>query len=378
VWTLIVLAALIALVSSLTVWVKRQALDTDAWVSTSSTVLENDQVRQALSAYVVDQLYENGDVSARLEQRLPPDLAGLAGPLAGALREPAVTAVDRLLDRPRAVQVWERVNRAAHKQLLAILEGNPRANVSTSGGEVVLDLRGFIVQVGTELGVGEQLNQRLPADVGKVTVMKSDQLKSAQNTVKVIKALSWLLGFLTLLLWAVALWLARGWRRAALRGIGASLLIVGILLLVIRRVAGDYVVNALATGGETRGAAHSTWLIATTLLAQIGWASIIYSLVILIGVWVTGPSRVATAARARSAPVMVDHPGIAWTGAGIVYLLLVWWGPTPALRTPLGVIVLGVLSAVGFELIRRVVVAEHQAEVVSSGVPSQPSPVAGH
>src|SRR5664279_2462544 len=89
VWSLIVLAAVIALVSSLTVWVKRQALDTDSWTQASAALLENDQVRTALSTYIVDELYSNGDVSARLQQELPPNLAGLAAPLAGALRGPA-------------------------------------------------------------------------------------------------------------------------------------------------------------------------------------------------------------------------------------------------------------------------------------------------
>ncbi|MGN6430262.1 MAG: hypothetical protein ACTHNB_05940, partial [Gaiellaceae bacterium] len=50
-WVLIVLAAFIALVSALTVWVKRQALDTNNWTNSSAQLLENDKVRGALSVY---------------------------------------------------------------------------------------------------------------------------------------------------------------------------------------------------------------------------------------------------------------------------------------------------------------------------------------
>lgn len=85
-WSLLGLGTLILLVSSLTVWVQRQALDTDSWVDTSAQLIEDDESRAALSAYIVDQLYENGGVQARLEQRLPANLDGLAAPLAGALR----------------------------------------------------------------------------------------------------------------------------------------------------------------------------------------------------------------------------------------------------------------------------------------------------
>ncbi len=45
VWVLIVLAGVIGLVSALTVWAKRQALDTDKWVATSSRLLEDDEIR---------------------------------------------------------------------------------------------------------------------------------------------------------------------------------------------------------------------------------------------------------------------------------------------------------------------------------------------
>ena len=51
-------------------------------------------------------------------------------------------------------------------------------------------------------------------------------------------------------------------------------------------------------------------------------------------------------------------PGIGWAVLAGVYLLLVLWGPVPALRTVLGVILLGGLVALGFEAFRRVAVGE--------------------
>src|SRR5262249_6593979 len=79
-WALIVVATVVALGASLNVWVKRQALDTDNWVATSSNMLEDDQIREALSVYLVNQLYANGNVQAGLEQRLPAQLDPLAAP----------------------------------------------------------------------------------------------------------------------------------------------------------------------------------------------------------------------------------------------------------------------------------------------------------
>ena len=56
VWMLVVVASILLLPSSLTGWVKRQALDTDAWTNASGQMLANDEIREQLSIYLVDTL----------------------------------------------------------------------------------------------------------------------------------------------------------------------------------------------------------------------------------------------------------------------------------------------------------------------------------
>ncbi len=315
VWVLLVLGTIVILVGSLTLWVKRQALDTDSWVNTSSQLLEDDDVRGALSIYIVDELYANLDPEETLEDQLPENLQGLAGPLAGALRQPAVEGVDRFLQRPRVQELWANANRAAHEALLRILEDDTREGVSTAGGVVTLDLRTLLVRIGEELGFGEQLDSRLPETAGQITVLRSDQLEAAQTGVKAIKVLSWVIVFVALALFAGAVWLARG-RRETLRYVGAALLLVGILLLVIRRAVGNYIVDALASGESIRDAVGSTWIIGTDLLAEVAWALIIYGLVVLIGAVLAGPYALrpsltggARAELPRTARVRVGGPG---------------------------------------------------------------------
>ncbi len=358
-WVLLTLGLLILLVGSLTVWVERQALDTDAWVDVSSELLEDDEVRQALSVYIADQLYANVDVEARLEQRLPPDLEGLAAPLSGALRSAAPQTIDQFLQRPRVQELWEDVNREAHEALLRILDDETREGVSTTEGTVTLDLRAFILQISEELGIGEGLEARIPEDAGKLVVLESDQLSTAQDAVRVIRALSWLVIVLAFAAFAGAVWLARD-RRAMLRNVGTVFVLVGIVLLIIRRIAGSYLVDALAEGESVRDAAGSAWLIGTGLLAEVAWALIIYGVVMLLGAVLAGPSRVTRRMRGAIAPTLRDRPGVAWALLAGVYLLLVLWGPVPALRTWLGVLLLGGLVALGFEAFRRLTVRESE------------------
>jgi hypothetical protein len=356
VWALFALATLVVLVGSLTVWVDRQALDTDAWVDVSTELLEDDDVRAALSVYIVDQLYTELDPAATLEERLPENLQGLAAPLAGALRDPAVRAVDEFLQRPRVQELWERVNRAAHEALLRLLEDETRIG-STAGGAVTLDLRAFVVQVGEELGFGEALDARLPPEAGQITLLESDQLEAAQRGVKLIKVLSWAIILVALALYAGAVWLA-GRRRELLRAVGAALFLVGIALLVLRRYMGSYIVDALAAGESVRDAVGSTWVIGTSLLAQVAWALILYGLVILAGTWLAGPYAPARRARGAIAPTLRDRPVVAWSVLGAAFLLLLLWAPVPALRNWLGILLLAGLIALGFEAFRRGAVDE--------------------
>ena len=356
-WVLLGLGTLILLVGSLTVWVERQALDTDAWVDVSSELLEDDEVREALSVYIVDQLYSNGDVEARLEQRLPPDLGGLAAPISGALRPASERAVDRFLQRPRVQGLWEDVNREAHEALLRVLEDETREGVSTAEGTVTLDLRTFILQISEELGLGEGLEARIPEGAGQLTVLESDQLDTAQDAVRVIKALSWLVIVLAFAAFAGAVWLARD-RRAMLRNVGAVFLLSGVLLLIIRNLVGSYLVDALAEGELARDAAGSSWIIGTGLLANVAWALVIYGVVMLLGALLAGPSGVAGRVRGAIRPTLRDRPAVAWAALAVAYLLLVAWGPVPALRTWWGVLFLGGLIALGFEAFRRLTVRE--------------------
>jgi hypothetical protein len=79
-----------------------------------------------------------------------------------------------------------------------------------------------------------------------------------------------------------------------------------------------------------------------------------------------GPTSVATSVRRRVAPVLDERPGLAWASVGCVFLLLVLWGPTHALRTWWGILLLGALIAIG------VVGLRHQTQREFPTVPAPP------
>jgi hypothetical protein len=358
VWSLVVVAGLLLLVSSLTVWVKRQALNTDAWTNTSGQMLANDDIRQQLSIYLVDTLFTSSDATARIQAALPEDRAALAPVIAGALRNFAVQAADRLLATPQAQRLWEEANRRAHKNLLAVLNGEDVGRFQTAEGTVVLDLSPIVQQLKDRLGL---TGDRLSPDAGKITILNSDQLDTAQTSLKVIKALSVILVLLVLFLYGLAIYLARGQRRRVLRATAVSFVLVGVLLLVIQRVVGKEVVNSLVNTDAVRPAGHDAWIIGTELLRGLAVALVAYGLIVLVGAWLAGPTRWATAVRGRLAPTLHDQAWVVYGTVAAVFLLLIAWGPTPSTRTWFGIFLLGSLLFFGVAMLHRQTVAEFPA-----------------
>jgi len=348
----LVLATVLLLVAVLSTWVKRQVLDTNNWTDTSAQVLESKNVQATLGAYLVNQLFTNVDVAGQLRQALPQQLQGLAGPASGGLRQVADRAAPELLARPRVQDAWRLANQNAHKQFLRILNGGGTV-VSTNNGEVVLDLSALVTALAGDVGLGQRVSGALPPNTGKLTIMRANQLKTAQNVAKGVRHLSIISTILSFLLFGLAIWLARGRRRLTLRTTGWCFFGVGLLCLLVRRIGGDWIVDGLVKADSVKPAAHDTWNIATGLLRAISLAFVIYGLVVVVAAWLGGPTRSAQAVRRAFAPAMREHPGRVYAGAGFLYLLVLLWGPTPALRHFVPILIIAALLAFGIEVLRR-------------------------
>jgi hypothetical protein len=233
---------------------------------------------------------------------------------------------------------------------------------------VTLNLHEMLVEIGTELGLPSDALAKLPTDIGTVTLMKSNQLSAAQDGIKAVHVLSvWLL-VAVLFLYGLAIYLARGARRATLRNAGFGLVIVGLLVLVIRTLLGNYITDQLATPGYTV-ATHHLWLIGTSILGQIGAATLLYGAIAVIGAVYAGPTSLASGARRHLAPTMNERQGVVWGAVGFVFLLAVLWGGTHALRTWWGILLLAVLIATGVVALRRQSLSEFPTGVAMAGAP---------
>jgi hypothetical protein len=158
-------------------------------------------------------------------------------------------------------------------------------------------------------------------------------------------------------LFAGAVYLARGERRVFLLRTGWALVLLGLLVLIVRKRLGNYIVDQLASS-DYKGTVHSAYLVWTQILGQIGWATFAYGVILVVAAVLAGPTRPAVAARRALAPWLNRHPGYIAGIAAVIYVLILLWGPTYALRQWWGALAFAALGAVALLALRRETLAE--------------------
>ena len=168
-WVLIVVAGVLLLLSAFAVWVNRVALNTGVFADTSTSLLDNDQIRSAVATRAVDELSPpstSRPSSRRSFRRTGSRCRAVAA--AGA-RQASYQVVDRALEQP------------AFQRLFAIPSSRtPRSSRSRGrrtagldpGWQVTLDLRAIVREAADRIGIGEQVADKIPADAGQIVVLR--------------------------------------------------------------------------------------------------------------------------------------------------------------------------------------------------------------
>jgi Short C-terminal domain len=349
---LVVLGSVLAFLSVFAIWIERQALNTNDWVDTSGKLIQNEEVRAAVGEYLIDQLYENVDVEQELEDILPGETKQLAGPVSGGLRQVAGGGAEQVLKSSTAEGLWKDANRATHEQLLAVLE-NKKEAVSTAEGDVTLNLGSLVTNLADQVGIGGKLAEKLPPDAGQVTILRSDQLKTAQDIAVGIKGLALVLSLLTLLAFGLAIYLSRDGRWVTVLFCGIGLIAAGFAVIVFREIAGGIVVDQLVKDESVKPAAEATWSIGTSLMVSIATTVIVFGVLMGIAGWLGSPTGSARSTRRFMAPTLRDYVPYVYTGLAIVVCIYFLSAPTQNLRSFLTTLILAGFVAFGIHELRK-------------------------
>ncbi len=344
---LIVLGSLLAFLSVFAIWTERQALDTGEWVNTSGRLIQNSEVREALSKYLVDQLYENVDVEKEVGKKLPKDLKDLAGPISGGVRQVAGSGAEKVLESSTAQELWKSANKTTHEQLLEVLE-EKEGTLSTEEGKVSLDLGSLATNIANQVGIEANLE-----GAGQITILRSDQLKTAQDIVVAIKGLALILSLLTFLCFGFAIYLSRENRWVTVLYSGIGLIAAGFAVIVFREVAGGIVVGQLVSEESVKPAAEAAWSIGTSLMTSIATTVIVIGLLFGIAGWLASPTGSARATRRAVAPILREYPAYVYAGLAILVGIYFLSAPTQNLRSFLTTLVIAALAAFGIHELRK-------------------------
>ena len=257
-------------------WIDRQTLDTPTWVDTSSRLIADPDVRRAVAAYAVRQVFVGNGIDAALHRVAPAPLAARAE---SSLRTTATRIAGGVLADGPARRLWRTANRQAQTELLAVID-HPRPGhetVTLQLGPLLHDLLGALAgsTVARSIpGAGALLSVQ-STGAGRLVVLAPDRVRSLRGDVSTVRTLAWALPAIALVAFLFALAVAAGWRRATLSAIGYCLVIAGAIVLVARPLLRSLVADALVSSSTDRTAVGAGWMIATSQLRDAGEAVLV-------------------------------------------------------------------------------------------------------
>jgi hypothetical protein len=305
---LIVLGCVLAPVSVLAVWAGNEVANTDRWVATVEPLIHDPAIQNVLTDRITDEITSRlnltgtiDSATAQLDDRGLPRLSTLLktfGPqLASAVTGFIHSTVHKIITSPAVARLWVQVNTVAHNAVVKVLSGEGNGTISTTNGQIVLNLGPFIDLVKQNLvNRGFSLASNIPTISPTVALFQADDLQKAQAGYRLVKALKVVLPILVLVLLAAGVFAARKRRRALVGaglGLAASMLVLAIGLLIGRSIylssVPPTVLPADAAASAFDAMVHFIKLTLRVALAV--------GLVVAIGAYLTGPSTAAVKTR---------------------------------------------------------------------------------
>jgi hypothetical protein len=187
VWSLVVLASVVLLVSMIANWVQTQVLDSGQFANSTEEILQNQNVQQQLSLFAVDQLYANVDVQAQIQQKLPPPVQPLAAPVTAATRQLASNVAETALASPRVQGLVATAIDGAQQRFVSLIEDKDKF-VSTQGGDVTLEYGSFVADLATRLGVDPSAISQIQGFSQQYSTELKQRLTTTQSKIESTRA----------------------------------------------------------------------------------------------------------------------------------------------------------------------------------------------
>lgn len=289
----LVLATLFLMAGNVVSWAGNTLINTDRYVQTVQPILQDSAVQVAIADYTTAKLFNQVDVTAVIQEALPPKADFLAPTLTSQLRNATNKTLQTVLRSDKFQMVWVNTNRTAHDKLLT--------SIKNSKGDGVVNLQDVYNTLSQNLQ-GTKLSflagKSLPKSAGTITIINAPWVPKARF---VVNSVGWLKPVTLLLVAALsagAIWLARRRRAVVMAlatciGLGMAATLVGIKLVT-------HVFVQKAPAIYQAAAEHAANIVLHHLVVQT-IAILCIAVVVILIAWVTSTYKYATCTRHAAA-----------------------------------------------------------------------------
>ncbi len=406
------LACLTILVTTVAVWTHQVAFNTNRFTALASRVITEPAVIDPLSARISAQVVDALGVEARIAARLPDAAKPLAGALTVAVRDAIDKRLQAVLSNPRIQQALTNTLSFTHAGImrllrgqsdaLSIVDGYVQVHVFPIAGAALAELQamGLIppeVQLPdlSSAEAPEVLAQRLeaalgitlPDDFGTIQLMRAERLQTARSVVQAFDIIVVALVILSVVLVALAFWLARDRRRMVIY-LAIGTIIAFLLARMLIRSVEDAALAGIADPDVALGIRA---VVDATIEDLRGLTLIILVVTVIVAVaaylwgrpkWVESVASQAGAAAGRAGgaaavagsaamgaaaerqptratieeTVRTNRASVERTGLAVIAFIVAW------IALGLEVALVGAALVVGFELLMRAIASPPEAE----------------
>ena len=319
---LIVLGCILAPVAVIGVWAGNEVSDTGRYVATVEPLIHDPAIQNYLANEITKQVTSRLNLTGTINQasaqlnskgltRISSLLTTFGPQIASAVTGFIHSTVHSVVTSPAAAKIWVQVNTAAHQAVVKVLSGQGNGAISTSNGQITLNLGPFIAEVKQDLiQHGFSLASNIPPVSPTLALFQAKDLGKAQAAYRLITTLKIVLPILALVLLAAGVYVARGRRRAligAALGVAGAMLILGIGLTIARSIY----LSSVPSSTLPADAAASAYDALVHFLREGLRVVLLVGLVIAIAAFFTGPSRTAIQTRSglKSGMEWIRHYG---------------------------------------------------------------------
>ena len=242
---LVVLVGVLAPLTVIAVWTKAELLDTNRYVASVAPLATDPEVQEQVIARLSDAISQSVDIKSFVSANLP--FPALAGPIFAQIDQLIERVVTRVVESEQFATLWKDVNRAAHKQISALLRGD-ETNLIVAG-RLILDLTPMVEQVRLQLAnLGVTLFENVPINQAAVRLelFNVDKLHQVQDVVDILQKSAVALVIITLVFAAGSVFAAPDRRRGASR-LAVAIAIGGIGLAIALTIGRSLYIDAVST-----------------------------------------------------------------------------------------------------------------------------------